>query len=184
MNILTKLGIAVALGVDAFSVSIVAGSTVEHGRLRALFRCAFHFGLFQTLMTLLGWALMSTILGAFIKFNNLIACGLLVLVSVKMFYSSFARKRETKRAVDITRGLDMVMLSIATSIDALAVGMGLGAIKIDIVSISLIIGFVAALMSSIGFMIGKAAKTIVGDYAEVVGAIILFFIAIKLFLTR
>ena len=126
MDLFTISGIAVSLAMDAFAVALSAGVILDPITKRQLFRLGFHFGLFQAMMPVIGW-LAGIGLRQFVEvFAPWIAFGLLTLVGGKMIYEAVSNHEEEQQRSDPTRGATMVMLSVATSIDALAVGCGDG----------------------------------------------------------
>ncbi len=121
MGNLTLLGLAVALGMDAFAVALAVSSGLCFITFRHIFRLTWHFGLFQSLMTLVGWLGGSTVSSMFGGLNNWIAFGLLVFIGLKMLKESGDTEKRLE-GFDPTRGWSLVGLSVATSLDALAVG--------------------------------------------------------------
>jgi manganese efflux pump family protein len=169
--------VAVALGTDAFSVAIVGGCLIDRVKFRPLFRLSFHFGLFQFLMPVIGWfggTFLSDFAGGAARY---IASGLLALVAIKMFIGAIGHKPEDTECKDISRGLSLISLSVATSIDALLVGLGIGLIESTIWFEASVIGIVAAAMTVIGYFIGRKVSSLVGERAEILGAIALGIIA-------
>lgn len=179
---LNIIAIAVALAMDAFAVAIAAGVTLKHVSLRQNFRLAWHFGLFQALMPILGWSAGITIKDFIQAFDHWIAFGLLLYVAQGMLRGAFARGSEENEQKDPTRGMTMVLLSVATSIDALAVGFSLAVINISIWMPALVIGIVAGAFTTAGMHIGKAIGAIpkLSRYAEALGGIVLLIIGLNI----
>ena len=121
MDNLTLLGLAVALGMDAFAVALAVSSGLCFITFRHIFRLTWHFGLFQSLMTLVGWLGGASVSGLFGGLNNWMAFGLLVFIGLKMVKESGDTEKRLE-GFDPTRGWSLVGLSVATSLDALAVG--------------------------------------------------------------
>ncbi len=179
MNILEILLVAIALGCDAFAVGIGVGT--RFCSPRQVFRLSFHFGLFQFLMPLLGWYLGSNLSGIALQWGPWIAAGLLFFIGAKMGYGSFQTKEtESCEVADPTRGLSLVMLSLATSMDALGVGISFGIIGQNLFLSALCIGVVAAAMTWIAMKLGNRLTQQFGRRMEMVGAIILIAIALRL----
>jgi manganese efflux pump family protein len=173
--------VAVALSIDAFAVSVAAAASGYAGSFRPGFRLAFHFGLFQGLMPVLGWAAGRTLEPVIAPFDHWVAFGLLTIVSVRMLRS--VRDGEAAaNGTDPTRGFTLVMLAIATSIDALAVGLTLAMLNVPVVAPALTIGVITALVSAAGVRLGNRAQMRFGRYAEVAGAIILLVVAVRIVL--
>ena len=139
---------------DALAVSVAAGLSISQVTPRHTFRIAFHFGLFQFMMPILGW-LGGNLLAPYIsQWDHWIAFGLLAVIGGKMLWEAGGEKNPGSR-VDPTRGIMLVTLSIATSIDALAVGATLALIRVPIWIPSVVIGLVAAALSAVGITFGS-----------------------------
>ncbi len=176
--------IAVGLSADCFAVALSGGiSDINHSWPRLL-RVSFSFGLFQALMPVLGWLAGRTIVEFVADYDHWVAFGLLVIVSGRMLWESFHPESSQGKEVDITKGLLLITLSIATSIDALAVGLSFAFLKVNITMASLTIGIVAFLVTAIGFVVGKRASKIIGKRAEAIGGIILLAIAFRILLSH
>jgi putative Mn2+ efflux pump MntP len=176
------IAIAIALAMDAFAVAIAAGVTLKHISFRQNFRLAWHFGLFQALMPILGWSAGITVMDLIEAFDHWIAFGLLVFVAQGMLRGAFRKKKEEQDKKDPTRGMTMVLLSVATSIDALAVGFSLAVINVSIWMPALIIGIVAGAFTTAGLHLGKAVGTTprLSRYAEAFGGIVLLLIGLNI----
>jgi len=175
------LGIALALAMDAFAVTLGIGAALKRLTPVQSLRLAFSFGLFQFGMPLLGWAAGRSILPLIEAVDHWVAAGLLFLVGWRMVYDSF-RSQETDRPgpQDPTRGLHLLLLSVATSIDALAVGLSLAMLSVPILYPALVIGAVAFAVTLLGTRLGPVLGRLVGKRAELAGALVLFVIAIKI----
>ena len=181
MEWFSLLAIAVALAMDAFAVAIVTGLTVRLLTKRHVFRLAFHFGLFQFLMPLIGWAAGSAVQKYIADFDHWIAFCLLGFVGGRMIWGSLHSAEEGKRSIsDPTSGWALVVLSIATSIDALAVGLSLALIGAEIVLPAVVIGIVAAAFTSVGMALGRQIGSVWGKRVEILGGLILFAIGVKI----
>jgi putative Mn2+ efflux pump MntP len=183
MDSLNLLALAVALAMDAFAVAVVAGITVVPLTKRRIFRLAFHFGLFQGLMPTIGWAAGIAIHKTIAVFDHWIAFGLLAFVGGRMIWVALSGEEETlDTSHDPTKGWTLVVLSVATSIDALAVGLSLGVIGSNILVPVLVIGFIAAAFTVLGMLLGRLIGTRWGKRIEILGGIILLGIGIKIVL--
>ena len=180
MNYLNLLGIAVALAMDALAVSIAAGLTLPAVTPRHVFRLAFHFGLFQFMMPVLGWGLGSTVSAHIAAYDHWVAWALLTLVGGKMLFDAGSKDGRRTR-LDPTRGWTLVALSVATSIDAFAVGLSMAFLRVAILLPSVVIGLVAASFSSLGMIFagrflrrwGRAAEALGGGLLILIGGRIL-----------
>jgi putative Mn2+ efflux pump MntP len=173
MNTWSLLAIALALAMDAFAVAVVTGLADLPLTKRRVFRLAFHFGLFQALMPTLGWAVGRAVARWVGTVDHWIAFGLLAVVGGRMVWGALHASDEERRAGDATRGWSLVMLSIATSIDALAVGLSLALIGAPILVPALVIGLVAAALTGSGMLLGRWIGTAWGKRVEVLGGLIL-----------
>jgi len=180
MEFITIFLIALALAMDAFAVAVTAGLQIEELNIRHVFRLSWHFGLFQALMPVIGWYSGVTVVSLIEQYDHWIAFLLLLWVGHGMIREAFADDNE-RRFTDPTRGKRLVMLSIATSIDALAVGFSLAALKVSIVMPVIIIGLVALICTVIGLFVGNrfSSSTRTGVWAEIVGGVVLIVIGIK-----
>jgi len=164
---------------DALSVAIGVGATARLLSFTSVFRLSFHFGLFQILMPIAGWFAGMTVANIIADYDHWIAFVLLAFVGGKMIKESFNKEQEI-HASDPTKGATLIILSFATSIDALAVGLSFAFLKIPIFYPSVIIGIVAFVMTAIGMFFGKRMGKIVGKRAGIVGGVILIGIGAKI----
>lgn len=178
MGWFTLLALSVALAMDAFAVAMVTTLALDHVTRRHVFRLAFHFGLFQALMLALGWLFGSAAFAYVAAYNHWIAFVLLVFVGGRMIYE--ALRGGQRSAPDRTRGWDLVLLSLATSIDALAVGLSLALIDSRIVVPAVVVGAVAAVFTLVGMGIGRRIGLWWGKSVEVLGGGVLIAIGIRI----
>ena len=170
--------IALGLAMDSFSVSITRGFTFNKAKLliEAL-KTGFFFGLFQALMLLIGWLAGVGIIDLISGFDHWIAFGLLISIGTRMIYESITEgSRQVVRSPSVRV---LLMLSVATSIDALAVGLSLSFLGTSIITPALITGIVTFSLSGLGLFIGKKF----GNYFRkigILGGIILIFIGLKI----
>jgi len=176
------VSIAFALAMDAFAVAIAVGSRLEKLSGRHLFRLSFHFGLFQFLMPIIGWFLGRQVERLVYSFDHWVAFGLLAFIGGKMIWESFAHDGTGSALTDPTRKWSLIVLSVATSIDALAVGLSLALLNVQIVTASIVIGIVAAGMTLVGMKFGRALGERFGRRMELMGGLILVAIGIKIVL--
>ena len=176
--------VALGLSADCFAVALSGGISNKNHSWPQRFRVSSSFGLFQALMTVLGWLAGRTVVEFVAACDHWVAFGLLVIISGRMLWESFRPEHSQDKEVDITKGLLLITLSIATSIDALAVGLSFAFLKVNITMASLTIGAVAFLATTIGLMAGKRAGKIIGKRAEAIGGIILLAIGIRILLSH
>ena len=173
------MGLALALAMDAFAVALGTGVILNRLTGRHLFRLGFHFGLFQAMMPVLGWLAGRAIADWVSAWDPWLAFGLLAIIGGRMIYQARAEEEDDVQR-DPTRGLTMVMLSIATSIDALAVGFSLSVIGVSIWFPALIIGLVAGILTVVGMLIGDRVGLRWGSRVEILGGVILILIGLKI----
>jgi putative Mn2+ efflux pump MntP len=171
--------IAIGLSMDAFAVSLGAGAAGRDMGGRAAFRLSFHFGLFQFMMPVAGWFLGAHVVAYFAAFDHWIAFGLLSIVGVRMIRAGFDPRFATWRG-DPSRGWTLVMLSLATSIDALAVGLTLAVLGIAIWYPSVVIGLVTGGLSLTGVRIGSRLGRTLGTRMEIAGGVLLLAIGLRI----
>ncbi|MCU0857124.1 MAG: manganese efflux pump MntP family protein, partial [Pontiellaceae bacterium] len=138
MSLWEIIVLAVVLGIDAMSVAMAIGAcgcTFKQGC-----RLSFFFGLFQFIMPIIGWFLGRTIVSLVQKFDHWIAFGLLFIIGAKMLYEAFKPEDEEDTKCDRTTGWHVIALSVATSIDALGAGLGMGILNTSMLYPSTIIG--------------------------------------------
>ncbi len=179
MNGLNLLGIAIGLGMDAFAVAIIAGLCVAPVTPRHVFRLAFHFGLFQFLMPIVGWLAGKQLATYVAAYGNLAGFALLCFVGGKMLWESYEYEEQTARS-DPTRGAMLVTLSVATSIDALAIGLSMAFLQVSAWFPAAVIGLVAAALTAIGIVFGSRLGRGVGRWAEAVGGAVLLLIGARI----
>ncbi len=181
MDFLPVIGIAFGLAMDAFSVAVATGMSLGDVTHRQSFRLSFHFGLFQFLMPVFGWLTGKMVEEYISAFDHWFAFVILFYVGAKMIHDALSSDGDAVRG-DPTRGLSLLVLSVATSIDAFAVGLTLGLIGGPIVEASVVIGIVAAAMTFVGLKLGKHAGDLLGQRMEIVGGLVLIAIGVKIVL--
>jgi manganese efflux pump family protein len=181
MNIETLL-VAIGLGMDTFAVGIGSGTVFQVPMTRSVFRLSFHFGLFQFLLFTAGYFAGTGIVEAISAWDHYIALGLLLFVGLRMIWEGFSKRDRRALPADPSRGWRLVILSVATSIDALAVGITFGVLARAVLFPALVIGGVSSVMTLAGIFLGRRLKARFGGYAEILGGLILICIGVKIFL--
>jgi putative Mn2+ efflux pump MntP len=167
--------ISIALGFDAFSIALAAGA---HGfQLRRMFRLGWHFGLFQFLMPIIGWLAGKAVVDLIGSIGHWIVFLLLFMIGGKMLWEGI--KGAPENLPDLSRGWNLTVMALSTSIDALVVGLGFGILKYDIIQPAAIIGIICALMTSIGLYLGVKLYRKLQYRAIIVGGMILIGIGIE-----
>ena len=167
---------------DAFAVAIAAGISLKQISFRQNFRLAWHFGLFQAMMPVIGWSAGLSFRDLIVRFDHWVAFILLVFVAQGMLREAFKTDQERSETKDPTKGLTMVMLSIATSLDALAVGLSLSLINISIWMPAAVIGVVACAFTTVGLHLGKrlANAARLRRWADALGGVVLIAIGLNI----
>ncbi|RKZ65593.1 MAG: manganese efflux pump [Gammaproteobacteria bacterium] len=178
MSLIEITAVAVALAMDAFAVSIAAGVTLRRASRRQTFRLSWHFGLFQALMPIIGYGAGLTVQELIASFDHWVAFGLLVIIGGRMIVGAIRDDEEQVKDTEPTRGWSLVMLSVATSVDALAVGLSLAMLGISVWFPALVIGIVAGLFTAGGIHLGGYVGLRLGiaRYATLFGGVVLLII--------
>ena len=179
MDAITLTGLALALAMDAFAVALGTGAVLSSLTGRHLFRLGFHFGLFQALMPVIGWLAGLTIIQWVEAWDHWIAFSLLAIIGGRMIYEAISDEEKANDR-DPTKGLSLVLLSIATSIDALAVGFSLSVIGVSIWMPALVISLVAGVLTIVGMLLGGRIGDRWGTRVEIFGGLVLIAIGIKI----
>lgn len=178
MELLEILLIAIGLAMDAFAVSICKGLSMKKMNWKKALIIGGYFGFFQALMPILGYFLGSTFENLVTKIDHWIAFGLLVLIGANMLKEAFANDEENYN--DDVKFKTMIVLAIATSIDALAVGITFAFLQANILISAVVIGIITFAISIVGVKIGNKFGDKYERKAETVGGLILIFMGIKI----
>jgi len=175
------LSIAIGLAMDAFAVAIATSIALGDVTGRQTFRLAWHFGLFQALMPIIGWYVGMTVEHHVRAWDHWVAFCLLAFVGGKAIRDALRDDGGTAVArSDPTRGFSLVLLSIATSVDALAVGLSFAALQVPIWTPSAVIGLVAGSMTLAGMRFGARLGRRFGRRMEIAGGLVLIAIGCKI----
>jgi putative Mn2+ efflux pump MntP len=179
MEILTVIFLAIGLSFDSFAVSVCSGLNLPHIRFIQASKIAIFLALFQALMPLVGWLVGNSIKSLIEPVDHWIAFGLLGMIGGKMIIESFtsSEAREIKNPLHIRV---ILMLSLATSIDALAVGFSFATMLDKILIAVFIIGTVTFIASMLGILLGKKTGPKINRYAEILGGLILIIIGSRI----
>jgi putative Mn2+ efflux pump MntP len=183
MGITELLLVAVSLSMDAFAVAVCKGLSMRRINYKRGFLIALFFGVFQAAMPLIGWILGTQFEKYIVTFDHWIAFVLLGFIGGKMIVEAF-EKEEEEKCEDVFRISELFVLAIATSIDALAVGITFALIAPEIgiwVSVSLI-GAVTFILSFVGVILGNKFGSRYKKWAELAGGIILCLMGLKILL--
>ena len=179
MTPVTLIVVALGLSADAFAVALAIGFGLPRVSAGEAFRLSFHFGLFQFMMPLLGWGLGSGFQRQIGPWDHWLAFVLLAAIGGKMIYESQTGD-ERPQVSDPTRGASLIVLSVATSIDALGVGLSLAMLRVRIWFPSVVIGVVAAGMTLLGLKLGGRFGRLLGRRVEMVGGLVLIGVGLRI----
>lgn len=179
MDLLLPILIGIALSMDCFAVSLAIGTFTKTNLPVTALVIAFSFGVFQTGMTLLGWAAGAGFAGFIAGFDHWLAFLLLGIIGIRMIAEGFEEQEENNVISDL-RFIPVMVLSVATSIDALAVGLSYAFLGLEIIVPALIIGIVAFIISFGGVLSGMRLRTLLGKKIEIAGGIILIAIGLNI----
>ena len=192
MSFLTLLLIALGLSADAFAVAVGKGLTMRRLHVPTMLAIAAAFGFAQGAMPVLGWLLGAQLQEYIVEFDHWIAFGLLAIVGGKMLHEAFGDEDDDELTAPAAGGdgsvallvppRELVVLAVATSIDALAVGIGFAFLEVNILGAAVLIGVVTFLLSLAGVVLGHRAGRRWRRPAEVAGGLILIAIGIKIVL--
>jgi manganese efflux pump family protein len=185
MGVVEVLLLAFALALDALTVGAAVG--LRACAPRQVFRLAFHFGVFQALMPVLGALCGRAVVGWLAGFTAWVAFGLLLAIGAKMIWGALRKKEACVQACtegDPTKGWSLLALSLATSIDALGAGLGMGVVMgwLDLAWAVVVIGLVAALATWLGMRAGGALVCRLGRKAEALAGLVLIGLGVRMLL--
>lgn len=176
--------LAVGLSMDAFAVSICKGLAMKRATLKGAATCGVWFGGFQAIMPLIGFFLGSMFAGTIEAFDHWVAFGLLAIIGINMLREAFGGEEEASVGNDADLSAKtMLILAVATSIDALAVGISLAmAGDVNIYTAITLIGLTTCVLSAIGVKVGNVFGSRYEKKAEAVGGVILVLLGVKILL--
>jgi putative Mn2+ efflux pump MntP len=182
MKLINIIAIAMALSMDAFAVSIATGAVLKQVSARQTFRLSWHFGLFQAMMPVIGWSVGLSVRTLIESYDHWVAFGLLALVGTNMIREALRSGVPDKTEKDPTKGISLIILSVATSIDALAIGFGLSILNLNIWISAIIIGLVAGIVTMVGIHLGGklGSVSLLSRCSGVAGGIILLAIGVNI----
>ena len=190
MNFIALIFTAFALSMDAFAVSITKGMTIKNLKKSTALKMALAFGVFQGAMPLLGWALGISFESYIKSIDHWIAFILLGFIGFNMIKGFFDDRKEENASelefsattdVDDLSNKEIIMLAVATSIDALAVGISFAFLNVSIIPAASIICIITFLVCVVGVFVGNKVGDIFNGYAELVGVVILILIGFNIF---
>lgn len=181
MSFWPLLLIAIGVSADAFAVALGKGLHMRRFNYRYALIVAATFGAFQALMPLVGWLLGSQFADYITEFDHWIAFGLLAAVGGKMLWEAFSSHEDTEKDVDSVNVRELLVLAIATSIDALAVGISFAFLPdVPITGAIVLIGVTTLVISFVGVVLGHRVGIRLGKPAEIAGGVILILIGLRI----
>lgn len=185
MGFVELLLVGVGLSMDAFAVSVCKGLCMKRLNMRQALVIALFFGGFQALMPLIGWALGTQFEQFITPVDHWIAFGLLLIIGAKMLWDSFRGDDDEQLSCAVDGRLDLrelTMMAVATSIDALAVGITFAFLRVDIMASVVVIGVTTFALSLVGVAVGHRFGARYEKPATVVGGVVLILIGLKILL--
>jgi putative Mn2+ efflux pump MntP len=170
--------IALGLAMDAFAVSTACGVQIATVRYGFVLRLALAFGFFQFAMPVIGWFAGSALSGWLVTVDHWVAFGLLAIIGGRMIWQSF--RDDEAPTNDPTQGWNLLILAVATSIDALAVGLSFAFLDVSIWVPAVVIGIVTAIVSAVGAVFGCRLGRRFGVWAERAGGLVLIGIGVRI----
>ena len=175
--------ISVSLAVDAFAASLSCGMTRTRSRFILSIKVSTFFGLFQFSLFLMGWMVGSTSKELLSSLTVWVAFFLLLIIGARMIFDSIRSWNQNKECLPLSNKA-LLMLSLATSIDALVVGLTFGFLGISIIIPALIVGFVTFLFSMIGVLIGHGLRSHLDKWAEICAGLVLIALGIRMLIGK
>ncbi len=183
MDIASVLFIALGLAMDAFAVSIASGVIIKRQKVKKALTFGVMFGGFQMVMPVIGWGAGHTFRSLILNIDHWIAFGLLVAIGIKMIYEA-VRIERVERAEKAMTGFILLGLSVATSMDALAVGLSFAFLRVWIIFPAIVIGIMTFIMSFIGIFLGSRYGELFEEKIEIIGGAILILIGVRILLSH
>lgn len=179
MGIAEVFFMSIGLGMDAFAVSVCKGLSMLKMKWKNAIIIALYFGIFQALMPFIGYIMGKNLSGVIINIDHFIAFILLIAIGINMIIESFKTGEKEDDDISFKK---MIVLAIATSIDALAVGFTLACLRVEIYTPIISIGIITFILSLIGVKIGNMFGEKYKGKSEILGGGILILIAFKILL--
>lgn len=176
MSLAATLLLALAMSADAFAAAIGKGASLHQPRLSEALRIGVIFGVIEAVTPLIGWALGVTAAQYVVAFDHWIAFVLLGGIGVMMIYNSTVERKLTASKPARHALWVLILTGLSTSIDAMAVGVGLAFLDVNIFPVAAAIGFTTFVMVTLGVMLGRGLGAMVGKRAEFAAGVILILI--------
>ena len=180
MDLLFLILIGIGLSIDSLAVSVTTGAYTKDIKLKYVLKTALFMAIFQGAMPLIGWLIGSSFKNVVESYDHWIAFILLLVIGVKLIYDGLTESSEDKSRLDMTKNTVLAGMALATSIDALIIGIGFGFIDINIWLAIFIIGVTTFLFSFFGVYIGEKIGNKINTGIEVVGGLVLIGLGVKI----
>ncbi len=182
-DFLSVVLIAFGLSADCFAVALSIGSSSKSYSSKHMLRVALAFGIFQMAMPLAGWLVGQTIVQFLSNYDHWVAFALLAFIGGKLIWE-FIKDGKEMEGIDISSWGTLITLAVATSVDALAVGLSFALLKMNIVLASAIIGVVAFAVTAFSYWLGRKVSVLIGRWAQLAGGVILIGIGLRILITH
>ncbi|KFK91819.1 MULTISPECIES: manganese efflux pump MntP [unclassified Serratia (in: enterobacteria)] len=182
MNLSATLILAFAMSMDAFAASIGKGAALYKPRFREALRTGLIFGVVEAITPLIGWALGLFASQYIIEWDHWVAFGLLFILGARMIMEGIKNAPLEEQKVKRHGFWVLVVTAIATSLDAMAIGVGLAFLQVNIVHTAMAIGCATMIMATLGMMIGRYIGPLLGKRAEILGGVVLIGIGVNILL--
>jgi putative Mn2+ efflux pump MntP len=179
MDLPTTALIGIGLSMDCFAISLAVGTTTKTRLISAAAVIALCFGAFQAGMTVIGWVAGASLIRLIAAYDHWVAFVLLAIVGGKMIGEGW-RGGDDEARIEAIQIVPVIVLSVATSIDALAVGVSFGVLRAAVLIPAFIIGLVCCMISGAGVLLGERLGDLLGNRMEIIGGLILILIGIKI----
>ncbi|MBF7980529.1 manganese efflux pump MntP [Rahnella laticis] len=183
MNLSATLILAFGMSMDAFAASIGKGATLHRPRFREALRTGLIFGVIEAITPLIGWCLGLFATRYIMEWDHWVAFILLFILGSRMIFQGLKEKPEEETILASRHSfLVLAATAVGTSLDALAIGVGLAFLEVNIIHTALFIGMTTMIMSTLGMMLGRLIGPLLGKWAEVLGGMVLIGIGLSILL--
>lgn len=182
MNLSATLILAFGMSMDAFAASIGKGATLHKPRFREALRTGLIFGVIEAITPLIGWSIGLFASQYIMEWDHWVAFGLLFILGARMIVEGVKNKPHEQQQVKSHGFWVLVATAIATSLDAMAIGVGLAFLQVNIVHTAMAIGCATMIMATLGMMIGRYIGPLLGKRAEILGGVVLIGIGVNILL--
>ncbi|MDR3432018.1 MAG: manganese efflux pump MntP [Rouxiella aceris] len=183
MNLSATIILAFGMSMDAFAASIGKGATLHKPRFREAFRTGLIFGVIEAITPLIGWGIGLFATQYIMAWDHWVAFTLLLILGVRMIYQGCKNKPDEETPLQSSHSFwILATTAVATSLDAMAIGVGLAFLEVNILHTALAIGLATMTMATIGIMLGRFIGPLLGKWAEVLGGVVLIGIGCNILL--